>query len=175
MPGDYVNGASRDLFLLCFLFFSFFFFFFSFFFSFKKFDQPFSVPGLFSVYLSVCLSARLAFPHHHLFPTEPESGAGWGVGSGWGEPAEFHFGTPVPRLRVPSPGPRVRSPGAGLHALAALGIWLQDPQDVRNSQQTLIGSCLVRSEIATVTIVCAEILLKHSPGRRQQPREAKGI
>lgn len=28
MPGDYVNGASRDLFLLCFLFFSFFFFFF---------------------------------------------------------------------------------------------------------------------------------------------------
>lgn len=59
---------------------------------------------------SVCLSGRLAFP---LFPTEPEPGARWGVGSRWGEPAEFHFGTPVQRLRVPSPGLRVPSPGAG--------------------------------------------------------------
>lgn len=32
------------------------------------------------------------------------------MGTGWGEPAEFHFGTPVPRLRVFSPGPRVPSP-----------------------------------------------------------------
>ncbi|KAI5170134.1 Kelch Domain-Containing Protein 7A [Manis pentadactyla] len=53
------------------------------------------------------LQIMLAFP---LFPTEPQPGARWGVGTGWGEPAEFHFGTPVPRLRVYSPGPRVPSP-----------------------------------------------------------------
>lgn len=68
-----------------------------------------------------------------LFPTEPEPGARWGVGSGWGEPAEFHFGTPVPRLRAPSPGPRVPSPGAGLDTLTALGVNVyQDSQDVSN-------------------------------------------
>lgn len=81
------------------------FFFFSFFFLLKILATVLRT-GAFSV----CLSDRLAFP---LFPTEPEPGARWGVGSGWGEPAEFHFGTPVPRLRVPSPGPRVPSPGAG--------------------------------------------------------------
>lgn len=103
-----VDSPLIETFFFSPFFFSFFFFFF---FSFKKFWPLFSVRGLF---LSVCLRQAGLVPPS--FPRSPSPGAGWGVGSGeWvgGEPAEFHFGTPAPRLRVPSPGPRVRSPGAG--------------------------------------------------------------